>query len=111
VKVVKKALKEWRHWLERAEHPFIVWTDHKNLEYFCTAKRLNSRQARWALLFTWFNFSLSYRPGSKNVKPDAMSHCYSPMSTTPEPKTILHTSCLATALSWGIGKQVHEVQH
>ena len=40
---VKLALEEWRHWLEGAEHPFLVWTDHKNLEYIQTAKRLNSR--------------------------------------------------------------------
>ena len=46
--VVKTAL-EWRHWLEGAEYQFIVWTDHKNLEYLRTAKCLNSRQARWAL--------------------------------------------------------------
>ena len=58
--MVKMALEERRHWLEGAEHPFIMWTDHKNLEYLCTAKLLNSRQAIWALLFTWFNFSLSY---------------------------------------------------
>ncbi len=28
---VKLALEEWRHWLEGSKHPFIVWTDHKNL--------------------------------------------------------------------------------
>lgn len=43
---VKMALEEWRHWLEGMEHPFIVWTDHKNLEYLHTSKCLNSRQAR-----------------------------------------------------------------
>ncbi len=68
-----KALEEWRHWLEGAEHPFVVWTDHKNLEYLKMAKRLNSRQARWALFFSRFNFTLSYRPGSKNAKPDILS--------------------------------------
>ncbi|KAI3357961.1 hypothetical protein L3Q82_002953 [Scortum barcoo] len=36
---VKVALEEWRHWLEGAEQPFIVWTDHKNLEYLKSAKR------------------------------------------------------------------------
>lgn len=87
------------------EHPFIMWTDHKNLEYLRTDKCLKSRQARWALLFKRFNFSLSYRPGSNNVKPDALSHRYGPTTTTPEPETILPTSCLVTALSWGIGKQ------
>ncbi|KAI3369659.1 hypothetical protein L3Q82_024505 [Scortum barcoo] len=36
---INVALKEWRHWLEGAEQPFIVWTDHKNLEYLKSAKR------------------------------------------------------------------------
>lgn len=30
---VKFALEKWRQWLEGAEHPFIIQTDHKNLEY------------------------------------------------------------------------------
>lgn len=73
---VRLALGEWRHWLEGSAEPFLVWTDHRNLEYIQTAKRLNSRQARWALFFGRFNFTLSYRPGSKNIKPDALSrHC------------------------------------
>ena len=29
-----RAMEEWRHFLEWAEHPFKVWMDHKNLEYF-----------------------------------------------------------------------------
>jgi hypothetical protein len=32
--------------MEGVEHPFIVWTNHKNLEYRRTAKLLNSRQGR-----------------------------------------------------------------
>ncbi len=73
---VKLALEEWRHWLEGSGVPFIVWTDHKNLEYIKSAKRLNSRQARWALFFGRFDFSISYRPGSKNIKPDALSRIF-----------------------------------
>ncbi len=46
---VKLALEEWHHWLEGSGVPFIVLTDHKNLEYIRTAKCLNSRQARWAV--------------------------------------------------------------
>ena len=42
-----RSLDEWRHFLEGARHPFEVWTDHKNLEYFRTALKLNRRQARW----------------------------------------------------------------
>ncbi|KAK3550994.1 hypothetical protein QTP70_011447 [Hemibagrus guttatus] len=57
---IKLALEEWRPWLEGAKHPFMVLTDHKNLEYLWAAKRLNPRQARWALFFTRFNFTISY---------------------------------------------------
>jgi len=39
-------LEEWRHFLEGAQHLVEIWTDHKNLEYFIMAKKLNRRQAR-----------------------------------------------------------------
>lgn len=55
--MVKLALDEWRL-------PFLLWTEHKNLEYITA--QLTS--ARWALVFTRFNFSLSYSPGTKNGK-------------------------------------------
>lgn len=42
---MKAAFEEWRHWLEGSTHPFTVLTNHKNLEYLRTAKRLNPRQA------------------------------------------------------------------
>ncbi|KAJ8002314.1 hypothetical protein DPEC_G00178590 [Dallia pectoralis] len=42
---VVRALTEWRHSLEGAKHPFVVWTDHRNLEYIRAARRLNPRQA------------------------------------------------------------------
>ncbi len=73
---VKLALEEWHHWLEGSGVPFIVWTDHKNIEYIKSAKRLNSRQARWALFFGHLDFSISYHPGSKNTKPDALSRIF-----------------------------------
>ncbi len=37
---IKLALEEWRHWQEGAQHSFTVITDHKNLEYLRSAKRL-----------------------------------------------------------------------
>ncbi|KAL0190182.1 hypothetical protein M9458_012880 [Cirrhinus mrigala] len=42
---MKTTFEEWRHWLEGAKHPFTVLTDHRNLEYLRSAKRLNHRQA------------------------------------------------------------------
>ena len=35
------ALEEWRHFLEGTTHPVEIWTDHQNLQYFMTAKKLN----------------------------------------------------------------------
>lgn len=35
---IKAALDEWCHWLEGACHPFLVLTDHQNLEYIGGAK-------------------------------------------------------------------------
>ena len=105
---VKVALEEWRHWLEGAEQPFLVWTDHKNLEYIRSAKRLNSRQARWALFFNRFNFILSYRPGSKNAKPDALSRMFDPDSSPKTLSTILPSSCVVGAVTWAIERRVKE---
>lgn len=34
-------LQEWRHWLEGAAQPFVLWTDPMNLAYLRSAKRLN----------------------------------------------------------------------
>jgi len=34
-------LEEWRHFIKRAWHLVEIWTDHKNLEYFMMAKKLN----------------------------------------------------------------------
>ena len=68
-----RALQEWQHFVEGAEHQCEIWTDHKNLEYFMTAKQLNRRQARWSLYLSRFDFSLHHRPGKSMGKPDALS--------------------------------------
>ena len=70
---MKEALEEWWHWLEGTKEPLLPSTDHKNLEYLRIAKRLDSRQACWSLFFTRFNSVLYYRPGSHNIKADALS--------------------------------------
>ncbi|CAJ0945894.1 unnamed protein product, partial [Ranitomeya imitator] len=86
---MKWAFEEWLHWLEGAKHRVVVLTDHKNLTYLESAKRLNPRQARWSLFFR-FDFVVSYLPGSKNVKADALSRSFVPDSPgVPEPAGIL----------------------
>jgi len=68
-----RALQEWRHFIEGAEHQCEIWTDHKNLEYFMTAKQLNRRQARWSLYLSRFDFALHHKPGKSMGKLDALS--------------------------------------
>src|SRR5919198_1451365 len=68
-----RALEEWRHFLEGARHQVEIWTDHKNLEYFMSAKKLNRRQARWSLTLARFDFVMHHRPGKTMGKLDALS--------------------------------------
>ena len=50
-----------------------IWTDHKNLEYFMTAKKLNRCQARWSLYLAHFDFKLTHHSERCMGKPDALS--------------------------------------
>jgi len=43
---VVRCLEAWRHFLKEATIKFEIWTDHKNLEYFIKAQKLNQRQTR-----------------------------------------------------------------
>jgi len=72
--VIIRALQEWQHFIEGTEHQCEIWMDHKNLEYFITAKQLNQRQARWSLYLSHFDFALHHKPGKSMGKPDALSH-------------------------------------
>ena len=105
---VKLALEEWRHWLEGVNQPFIVWTDHKNVEYIRKAKRLNSRQARWALFFNRFSFFLSYRLGSHNVETDILSRLFDPEPEAKQPETILLLNCVVGVVTWPIETEVKQ---
>ncbi len=88
--------------------PFLVWTDHKNLEYIRSAKRINSRQARWALFFGRFNFTISYRPGSKNGKPDALSRIFEVEPGFPSPVPIVPPSRVIAMVTWEVESRVRE---
>jgi len=70
---IVRGLEAWRHLLEGAQFKFEIWTDHKNLEYFMKAQKLNRRQARWALYLSQFDFILKYVARSKMGKADGLS--------------------------------------
>ena len=63
---IVESMKHWRHYLEGAQHPVRILSDHKNLEVFMSTKLLNRRQARWAELLSGYDFILVHIPGTKN---------------------------------------------
>ncbi|XP_064781911.1 alpha-1-antitrypsin-like protein CM55-MS [Oncorhynchus masou masou] len=71
--VVVRALKVWRHWLKGAKQPFLIWTDHQNLE-----------------------------PSSQNVKADALSRLYDTEEGSTEPAPILPASKLVAPVVWEV---------
>jgi len=68
-----RALDEWQHFLEGAPQKFKIWTDHKNLEYFMTAKKLNRCQGHWSLTLARFNFVMHHQPSKTMGKSNALS--------------------------------------
>jgi len=66
-------LENWKHLLKGAKFKFEVWIDHKNLEYFIKAQKLNQKQVQWALYLSRFDFTLKYIPGTKIEKVDGLS--------------------------------------
>ena len=70
---IVQALTDWRHYLIGSLHPVYIRSDHKNLMYFRTAKKLNRRQARWSLFLSEFDIKLEHVPGTKMVILDTLS--------------------------------------
>ena len=70
---IVEAFKEWRVYVEGITHPVRVFTDHKNLEYFNTAKTTSRCHARWAATLVAYDYTIIYRKGASNGQPDAQS--------------------------------------
>ena len=68
-----RRLESWKYLLEGAQFKFEIWTDHKNLEYFMKAQKLNQRQAQWALYLSRFDFTLKHVLGMRMEKADGLS--------------------------------------
>ena len=71
--VIIQCLEAWRHFLEGAKDQFEIWTDHKNLEYFIKAQKLNQRQARWSLYLSRFDFALKHVTSKSMRRADSLS--------------------------------------
>ena len=70
---VVRCLEAWRHFLEGMTTKFEIWTDHKKLEYFMKAQKLNRKQVRWALYLSRFDFIIKHVPESRMGKTDSLS--------------------------------------
>lgn len=68
-----RALESWRHYLHGGHEPLRILTDHKNLTYYQSLRRLNRRQARWHLFLSQFNYKLHHCLGTQMVQSDAMT--------------------------------------
>jgi hypothetical protein len=68
-----RALKEWRHYIHGSTHTTTILSDHKNLMYHRELRKLNRRQARWALYISEFDIKLVHTPGAKMIQSDALS--------------------------------------
>ena len=70
---IVKALKWWRAYLQEAKHQTIIKSDHKNLQYFMTTKKLNEWQTWWAETLAEYDFIIQYCKEKNNSWADILS--------------------------------------
>jgi hypothetical protein len=61
-----ETFRQWRHYLEGANHKILIHCHHKNPEYFQTSKVLSRRQARWAEILSSYDFVIQHLERKKN---------------------------------------------
>ena len=70
---IMKALAHWRPYLGWTKEPFLIQTDHANLQYWKSPWNLNRRTARWHADLQDYDFILQHIPGKTNTLPDLLS--------------------------------------
>ncbi|GJW25530.1 putative reverse transcriptase domain-containing protein [Tanacetum coccineum] len=65
------ALRLWRHYLYGTK--YVVFTDHKSLQYILNQKELNLRERRWIELLIDYDYEIRYHPRKANVMAGALS--------------------------------------
>src|SRR5260370_18828724 len=71
---IYQAYINWQHYLEGSINIIDMVTNHKNLEYFMTTKKLTQRQVHWSEYLSQFNAKIWFRLGRLGTKPDALTH-------------------------------------
>ena len=67
------AVKAFKHFLLDAQQKFLIRSDHNNLKYFKSARKITPRQARWAEFLSDCDFELEHIPGKANMIADLLS--------------------------------------
>ncbi|CEO95067.1 hypothetical protein PBRA_009599 [Plasmodiophora brassicae] len=70
---IVEGFQKWRQFLDSAQHQTLVYSDHRNLQWFLSSQKLSRRQVRWAQLLGEFDFRIAHRPGRLHGKPDALT--------------------------------------
>ncbi|CEO95380.1 hypothetical protein PBRA_009646 [Plasmodiophora brassicae] len=47
---IVEGFQKWRQFLDSAQHQTLVYSDHRNLQWFLSSQKLSRRQVRWAQL-------------------------------------------------------------
>ena len=66
-------LEQWKTYLQEVKHQTIIKSDHKNLQYFMTIKKLNRQQAQWAEILTEYDFIIQHCKEKNNNWADILS--------------------------------------
>jgi reverse transcriptase-like protein len=67
------AVKAFRYLLLGTKHKFLIKSDHNNLKYFRSAKRITLCQARWTKFLQDYDFELEHFPGKSSTIADLLS--------------------------------------
>ena len=67
------AMKAFKHFLLGAQQKFLICSNHNNLKYFKSARKITPRQARWAEFLSDYYFELEHISGKANTIADLLS--------------------------------------
>jgi hypothetical protein len=70
---IMKSLAHWRPYLGWMKEPFLIQTDHANLQYWKSPHNLNRCMAQWHTNLQEYDFALQHIPGKSNTLPDILS--------------------------------------
>ena len=87
--IIIQCLKKWDAEL-RSVSNFQIHTDHKNLKYFMTVKKLTEQQMRWFLTLSQYNFFILYLLRNQNERTDTLSRHKQDMLTDVSDDRVQH---------------------